>query len=171
MNIILVGPSNRFHGGISSYLEVTAKSLASQGHSVGLVLFDRLIPRLLYPGKERVNLNPNLEFEEEGISTLHVMNYYNFLIPKKSKKRISDFEPDFAILHWWTFAVYPMSRLISRFLRKSGCPIFYEMHEVIDQNDELNFFTVVSSPDIYLPIFGFIIIIFIKIILKKFFFK
>ena len=80
MNIILVGPSNRFHGGISSYLEVTAKSLASQGHSVGLVLFDRLIPRLLYPGKERVNLNPNLEFEEEGISTLHVMNYYNFLI-------------------------------------------------------------------------------------------
>ena len=135
MNIILVGPSNRFHGGISSYLEVTAKSLASQGHSVGLVLFDRLIPRLLYPGKERVNLNPNLEFEEEGISTLHVMNYYNFLIPKKSKKRIRDFEPDFAILHWWTFAVYPMSRLISRFLRKSGCPIFYEMHEVIDQND------------------------------------
>ncbi len=135
MNIILVGPSNRFHGGISSYLEVTAKSLASQGHSVGLVLFDRLIPRFLYPGKERVNPNPNLEFEEEGISTLHVMNYYNFLIPKKSKKRIRDFEPDFAIIHWWTFAVFPMSWLISRFLRKCRCPLVYEMHEVIDQND------------------------------------
>ncbi len=45
------------------------------------------------------------------------------------------------------------------------------IEKVIDQNDKLNFFTVVSSPDIYLPIFGFIIIIFITIILKKFFFK
>jgi glycosyltransferase involved in cell wall biosynthesis len=135
MKIILVGPSNRFHGGISSYLEVTAKSLAKQGHSVGLVLFDRLIPSFLYPGKDRINRNPRLDFEEERISTLHVMNYYNYAIPKRAKRRIKDFEPDFAIIHWWTFAVFPMSWAISRFLRICDCPIIYEMHEVIDQND------------------------------------
>ena len=67
MKVILVGPSNRFHGGISSYLEVTAMGLANAGHEVGLILLDRLLPRFLYPGKGRLNDDPSLDYEHENI--------------------------------------------------------------------------------------------------------
>ena len=135
MKVVLVGPSNRFHGGISSYLEVIAEGLSKEGHEVGLILLDRLLPRFLYPGKNRLNDNPMLNFDAENIETMHVMNYYDLSISRKKVMRISDFEPDFAIVHWWTFAVYPMLSKVVRALNKIGCPIFMEMHEVIDQND------------------------------------
>ncbi len=135
MKVVLVGPSNRFHGGISSYLEVIAEGLSKEGHEVGLILLDRLLPRFLYPGKNRLNDNPMLDFDAENIETMHVMNYYDLSISRKTIMRISDFDPDFAIVHWWTFAVYPMLSKVVRALNKIGCPIFMEMHEVIDQND------------------------------------
>jgi glycosyltransferase involved in cell wall biosynthesis len=109
--------------------------LARQGHEVGVIFFDRLIPSVLYPGRKRLNNNPDLEFEFENISTLHVMNYYNLGISKKSKKRIVDFKADFSIIHWWTFAIFPMTSMVSRFLNSIRCPVIFEMHEVIDQND------------------------------------
>ena len=135
MKVILVGPSNRFHGGISSYLEVIAEGLSKEGHQVGLILLDRLLPRFLYPGKNRLNDNPMLDFDSENIETMHVMNYYDLSISRKTRMRISDFDPDFAIVHWWTFAVYPMLSKVMGALTKIGCPSFMEMHEVIDQND------------------------------------
>jgi glycosyltransferase involved in cell wall biosynthesis len=135
MKVILVGPSNRFHGGISSYLEVTAMGLANAGHEVGLILLDRLLPRFLYPGKGRLNDNPSLDYEHENINTLHVMNYYDLTVPRKARMSIAEFNPDLAIIHWWTFAVFPMLSKAFRTLSKTDCPLFIEMHEVIDQND------------------------------------
>ena len=135
MKVILVGPSNRFHGGISSYLEVTAMGFANAGHEVGLILLDRLLPGFLYPGKGRLNDSPSLGYEHENINTLHVMNYYDLAIPRKARMSIAEFNPDIAIIHWWTFAVFPMLSKAFRTLSKTGCPVFIEMHEVIDQND------------------------------------
>lgn len=45
------------------------------------------------------------------------------------------------------------------------------IQSVIDQNVELNFFAVLFSPEIYLPIIGFFIILIVAFIIKKFFFK
>lgn len=135
MKVILVGPSNRFHGGISSYLEVTAKGFADAGHDVGLILLDRLLPRFIYPGKDRLNDEPLLDFKNKKIKTIHVMNYYDLRISKGVRDKISDFGADFAIIHWWTFAVFPMLSKASAALSKNGCRTFIEMHEVIDQND------------------------------------
>ena len=45
------------------------------------------------------------------------------------------------------------------------------IEKVIDQNIELSFFGVLSTPDIYLPIIGFFVIIFLAFILKKFLYK
>lgn len=45
------------------------------------------------------------------------------------------------------------------------------IERVIDQNTELNIFTVITSPDIYLPLIGFFIILIIAFIIKKIYFK
>ena len=45
------------------------------------------------------------------------------------------------------------------------------VEKIIDQNAELSFLPVVQSPEIYLPIFGFFIILIVAFIIKKFYFK
>ena len=45
------------------------------------------------------------------------------------------------------------------------------IEEIIDQNKELSILTVLSSPEIYIPIIAFIIILFIAFVIRKFYFK
>jgi len=45
------------------------------------------------------------------------------------------------------------------------------IEEVIDQNEELSFLTVLSSPEIYIPIITFISILFIAFVVRKLYFK
>ena len=45
------------------------------------------------------------------------------------------------------------------------------IENVIDQNASLNIFTVLFSPEIYIPIIGFFIILIIAFFIKKFYFK
>jgi len=59
----------------------------------------------------------------------------------------------------------------------SGPPMFISIalgagiENFIDQNEKLSLFAIATSPDIYLPILGFVIIIGLAFILKQFFFK
>ena len=45
------------------------------------------------------------------------------------------------------------------------------IEKIIDQNAELSFLPVVQSPEIYLPIIGFFIILICALTIKKFYFK
>ncbi len=45
------------------------------------------------------------------------------------------------------------------------------IEKYIDTNEKLSLFRIISSPDIYLPIIGFILMVFVGFIIKKFFFK
>ena len=45
------------------------------------------------------------------------------------------------------------------------------IENIIDQNAELDFFSVFASPEIYLPIIGFFILLFAAFFVKRFFFK
>tara|TARA_A100001015_G_scaffold288044_1_gene358512 strand:- start:6355 stop:7089 length:735 start_codon:yes stop_codon:yes gene_type:complete len=45
------------------------------------------------------------------------------------------------------------------------------IEKYIDKNENLNFLKIISSPDIYLPVLGFVLMMFIGLIIKKFFFK
>ena len=45
------------------------------------------------------------------------------------------------------------------------------IEKIIDQNEELSFLPVIQSPEIYVPIAGFFIILLIAILIKKFYFN
>ena len=45
------------------------------------------------------------------------------------------------------------------------------IEQVIDKNDELSFITVLASPEIYLPLIGFFVLLIFTIIIKKKFFN
>ena len=45
------------------------------------------------------------------------------------------------------------------------------IEKIIDQNEELSFLPVIQSPEIYIPIIGFFIILIVSLLLKRYFFK
>ena len=45
------------------------------------------------------------------------------------------------------------------------------IENVIDKNEKLSLISVISSPEIYLPIIGLFIILFIAFLIKRFYFK
>ena len=45
------------------------------------------------------------------------------------------------------------------------------IEKIIDQNEELSFLPVIQSPEIYIPIIGFFIILIIALLIKKYYFK
>ena len=45
------------------------------------------------------------------------------------------------------------------------------IEEVINQNEELSFLTVLSSPEIYIPIIAFMSILFAALVIRKLYFK
>ena len=45
------------------------------------------------------------------------------------------------------------------------------IEKIIEQNAELSFLPVIKSPEIYLPIIGFFIILIFTFLIKKFYFK
>ena len=45
------------------------------------------------------------------------------------------------------------------------------IENIIDKNEELSIFNVISSPEIYLPIIGFSVILIFAFCIKKFYFK
>ena len=45
------------------------------------------------------------------------------------------------------------------------------IEKIIDQNAELSFLPIIQSPEIYLPILGFFIILLVGYVVKKFYFK
>ena len=45
------------------------------------------------------------------------------------------------------------------------------IEQVIDKNEALSFYTVLLSPEIYIPIIGFLIIFIVALIIKRIYFK
>jgi uncharacterized membrane protein YdjX (TVP38/TMEM64 family) len=45
------------------------------------------------------------------------------------------------------------------------------IEKVIDQNPSINFMTIILSPEIYVPIFGFLVILIVAVFIKKYYFK
>ena len=45
------------------------------------------------------------------------------------------------------------------------------IENIIDKNEELSFLSVINSPEIYLPVLGFFIILILAFLIKKFYFK
>ena len=45
------------------------------------------------------------------------------------------------------------------------------IEKIIDQNAELSFLPIIQSPEIYLPIIGFFIILVVALFIKKLYFK
>jgi glycosyltransferase involved in cell wall biosynthesis len=135
LSICLVGPGWRFTSGISYYTCRLANSIADDQHETSVILLRRLLPRLLYPGKQRVGLKrASMEFDSsvavyDGIDWWwgrSLLGALRFLRSRRSKV---------LVLEWWTAATLHTYLLLAIMARVAGIRVVIELHELQDPGE------------------------------------
>jgi len=132
--VCIVGSGTRFLSGISYFTWHLASSLADR-MPVSVILMRRLIPRFLYPGKERVGERlAAVEYPPEvavydGVDWYWVPTIFGaiaFLVRAR---------PTHIVFQWWTGAVLHSFLLLTVVGRLVGARIVIEFHEVQDSGE------------------------------------
>lgn len=136
LQICVVGSGTRFLSGISYYTHQLAIALATR-HQVTAILMRNLLPRRLYPGRDRVGLSlthlsyaPDVD-AYDGVDWSWLPSVFPAL------RRVLGGPSDVMILQWWTGTVLHTYLLLAALARLRGTRVVVEFHEVLDTG-ELN---------------------------------
>ena len=129
--IVVVGSGQHFVSGISYYTSLLAQEL-STSNDVSVVLLRRLIPRFLYPGKDRVGseiMGPDLHHE---LPTFNGIDWT--LVPSLSRalRFVRREAPQVIILQWWSASALPAYLALARHARRNDLTVILELHEDLD---------------------------------------
>ncbi|UCG30891.1 MAG: glycosyltransferase [candidate division WOR-3 bacterium] len=151
MNIVLVGPTYPFKGGIAHYSTLLCLQLRKK-HRVKFLTFSRQYPALLYPGdpgcdKSRIKLSID--------DALPIIDWANPVSWVKAARVITDFSPVIVIFAWWMWGWVVPFWIIAQLSRiRSGAKILYICHNVIEHEPNFwrNFLSkfALTSGDFYI---------------------
>lgn len=127
IRVAVIGPGPRFLSGISYATWRLSESLQATP-----VLFRHMLPRFLFPGKERVG---RVEHRIRYENALEILDWYNPLTWMRSVSEMK--RHDVVIFEWWTASVAHMYAFLALFCRT---PFFVEMHEIVDTLEDRNVF-------------------------------
>ena len=132
MNITIIGPGKKFLSGISYYTIKLANALSKE-HKVSVITIKNLLPKFLFPGKNRVGKKiSNLEFDR-NIQVCNCLDYYIFPGIFKAVNFLTKQNPDVIIMQWWSSSValnYLLLKTINKlFFNKK---MIIEFHEILD---------------------------------------
>lgn len=128
----MVGPSMRFASGISAYTVRLANALATR-HDVSVLLLRELLPRRLFPGRDRVGSHRSALRFDEPIRVFDGLDWYLAPTVVGAASFIRHARPDVVILPWWTGAV-AHSEFVIALLNLIGprAKVVLELHEIMD---------------------------------------
>jgi glycosyltransferase involved in cell wall biosynthesis len=127
--VVIIGSGRRFASGISHYTYLLACALKDE-YDVGALLMRRLVPRRLYPGRDRVgaavagtvNYPPDVPVYD-GVDWYWGPSLTNAL------RYIDRQRPTVVIFQWWTGAVLHTYLRLARYAARHGARIILEWHE------------------------------------------
>ncbi len=96
MKIAFLSPAYPLRGGIVQFVSLMADSL-SQKNEVKIFSFKRQYPKILFPGKDQIDHEPN----RYSFPINSDLIPYNPLTWKKTIRAINEFAPDILILKYW----------------------------------------------------------------------
>jgi glycosyltransferase involved in cell wall biosynthesis len=132
--ILVIGSGTRFISGISYYTHRVAIAL-SERNNVAVVLMRKLIPRALYPGRDRVGAALSDLSYPDSIPVVDGVDWYGGLGLLRALALIRRHHPEIVILQWWTGAVLHTYILMTLWARALGAKIIIEFHEVQDTGE------------------------------------
>ena len=132
---MIVGSGWRFTSGISYYTCRLSNEL-TKDHEVAALLMRNLVPRLAYPGRDRVGypVNTTMDYDPE-IRTFDGVNWYWGLSIVRALRFLRAVRPEVVILQWWTGAVLHSYRVIAAAAERIGAQVIIEFHEVQDTGE------------------------------------
>ena len=148
LKICIVGPSKRFLSGISYHTIMLANAL-SKKHDVSVVLFRKMVPGFIFPGRERIGKNLSKVSFTEDVKVFDGVDYASLRSWISAAKFVKKIQPDIVILQWWTTAVAHMELALKILFTAGGVHSFIiEMHEIIDTREEkssyLHFYSTIT---------------------------
>jgi glycosyltransferase involved in cell wall biosynthesis len=131
VKVCVVGSGSTFLSGISYYTHRLINALAEE-YEVSGILVRRLLPRRLYPGRERVGA-PLTKFSyTEGVEVYEGIDWFWGASALVALRFLSRRRPDVLVLQWWSGTVLHTYLLLAMFARLRGTRLVMEFHEVLD---------------------------------------
>jgi glycosyltransferase involved in cell wall biosynthesis len=133
--VLVVGSGTHFISGVSHYTRYVAVALAERT-SVSVILMRRLIPRALYPGRDRVG--DETLTDEDYPSDMEVFDGIDwYWLPSMfgALRLLRRSRPEAVLFQWWTGAVLHSYVLLALAARMQGARIIIEIHEIQDTGE------------------------------------
>ena len=128
LRVVIVGPVHPFRGGIAHFTTSLANA-AARLHSVEVLSFRRLYPKLLYPGgSDRDPSHDTLPLDFPVSYRLDTLNPFTWM---SSARHVASLQADLVVVPWWTtFLALPLGWLARRW-RRGGTPVVFLVHNVL----------------------------------------
>jgi glycosyltransferase involved in cell wall biosynthesis len=129
--ILVVGSGTTFLSGISYYTHRLALALAADTR-VSVLLMRNLLPRRLYPGRERVGAQlTQLSYPPE-MAVCDGLDWSWGRSLWRTVRFLRRERPEVLVLQWWTGTVLHSYLLLAFIARRLGAPVVLEVHEAQD---------------------------------------
>jgi glycosyltransferase involved in cell wall biosynthesis len=129
--VIVVGSGWLFTSGISHYTYCLSSALAEQ-YSVGALLMRRIVPRRLYPGRNRVGAAVSNAVYPANVEVYDGVDWYWGPSLSRALRYLDVQRPTVLVLQWWTGAVLHTYLRLARYAAKHGVRVILEWHEQQD---------------------------------------
>jgi glycosyltransferase involved in cell wall biosynthesis len=129
--VCVVGSGWMFTSGISQYTYRLSCALADTGHHTSAVLMRRLVPRAVYPGRDRVGRSHPLAYPAD-MAVCNGVDWWWLPSMLRAVRALRRDRPDVVVFEWWTVAVLHSYLLLAAVARHRGARIVVELHETQD---------------------------------------
>jgi len=132
--VLVVGAGTRFISGVSHHTRYVAAALGERTPT-SVILMRRLIPRALYPGRERVGAAITDAAYTDGQDVFDGVDWYWIPSILGALRLIRRRRPRAVLFEWWTGAVLHTYLLLALAARLQGARIIVEIHELQDTGE------------------------------------
>jgi len=132
--VVVIGSGWRFASGISHYTYRLSCALAAE-YPVATVLMRRLVPRQLYPGRQRVGAPVSSAAYPAHIPVYDGVDWYWGRSLSGALRYLRRQRPTVVVLEWWSGAVLHTYLLLARYAARRGARVILEWHEGQDAGE------------------------------------
>ena len=134
MRISIIGPAYPLRGGIAHHVYWLRGELTTRGHSVQVVSFSKLYPRIFFPGTTELDTISDLKLDAQAVPILTLLNPLTWL---RALRLVRNFSPHAIVFQWWQPFFGPLVGTLARSLRRPGAPRIIECHNVFPHEASL----------------------------------
>jgi glycosyltransferase involved in cell wall biosynthesis len=134
VRICLIGPGWRFTSGIS-YYTCRLAGAAAESHEIGVILLRQLLPRFLYPGKQRVGQRRARATYPPGVPVFDGIDWWWGLSVLRAMSFLRTYRANVLVLQWWSATTLHTYLLLAVLARQLGARVVIEIHEFQDPGE------------------------------------